>query len=143
MVFEPTEHEPEEYDPEEDLHDPETDSLTIPKVDPVEPPEVSTAETDVPSDVLQTFWALVLVLNAAILAVTLGAMLLYFRGETTVGGSLVAGGCLLFAFSVRRYRSYQTADDETPTVSTASDATETDSGAQSGEDATPDETTDA
>ncbi|WP_226481668.1 DUF7322 domain-containing protein [Natrinema amylolyticum] len=122
MVFDRTENEPEEWDPEEDLYDAESDGLTVPQVstgddgpdddlsdlaDAIDPPTVSTAETDVPSDVLQTFWALVLVLNAAVLVASLGLLLIVFEGELLRGGVLVAAGVVLFGFAGRRYGQFQ------------------------------------
>lgn len=114
MLFEPSEHEPDEYDPEGDhepeeydpeaeLRDPDADGITI--------PTVSTAEDDVPADLAKTFWIVVVVVNAAILSLSLGALLLWFRGDATVGGSLLAGGVVLLALAVRRYRAF---DHETP-----------------------------
>ncbi|MDF9745128.1 DUF7322 domain-containing protein [Natrinema salsiterrestre] len=131
MVFDRTENEPEEWDPEAEFYDPESDGLTIPQVggendeqdddlqnlaNAIEPPTVPTAETDVPGDVLQTFWALVLVLNAAVLLVSLGLLLVVFEGSIARGGVLVATGVLLFGLATRRYRRFQR-DDRTDTES--------------------------
>ncbi|AFO58367.1 MULTISPECIES: hypothetical protein [unclassified Natrinema] len=132
MVFDRTENEPDEWDPEADFYDEERDGLTIPQVsteddvpdddlpdlsDGIEPPTVSTDETDVPGDILETFWALVLVINAAVLAVSLGSLLLVFEGDLFRGGLLVAVGAVLFGFAGRRYKTFKrdrdasTADD--------------------------------
>lgn len=144
MVFDRTENEPEEWDPEEEFYDPDSDGLTIPQVSTgddgpddlddlssaIEPPAVSTAETDVPSDVLQTFWALVLALNAAVLAVSLGLLLAVFEGSLMRGGVLVAAGVVLFGLSGRRYRRFR--DDrnssgaDTDNTSSTDDTTRTD-----------------
>ncbi|WP_226005872.1 DUF7322 domain-containing protein [Natrinema salinisoli] len=153
MVFDRTENEPEEWDPEEDFYDPDSDGLTIPQVetgedDPdddlqnltnaIETPTVPTAETDVPGDVLQTFWALVLVLNAAVLLVSLGLLLVVFEGSLTRGGVLVATGVLLFGLAARRYRRFQR-DDRTDTESGDGDddalATDAESASASSNDA--------
>lgn len=122
MVFDRTEHEPEEWDPEEDLTDPDSGSLTIPTVEtevdenpnPVSVPEVSvnTDTSDVPADLQQLFWALVLILNAAVLAVSLGLLFLIFEGDVRRSAFLLAGGLVLFGFAVRRYRNYQRSDDD-------------------------------
>lgn len=111
MLDERSEHEPEEYDPEAELYDPESDSLTIPQIDV---PEIGTSEdddgedadelADVPADLARGFWVIVLVLDAALVAVPLGAMLIYFRGDLVRGGALVVGGLALCAFAYRRYR---------------------------------------
>lgn len=102
MVFERTEHEPEEYDPEEDLHDPESDSLTIPDVSI---PEVETTETDVPSEIQAGFWIIVLTLNAAFLTGSLGILLLAFGYDPTYGVVLLVGGVVLLVLAGRRYRT--------------------------------------
>lgn len=127
MVFDRTENEPEEWDPEEEYYDPDSDGLTIPQVggedgpgdiddlsSAIEPPEVELSEADVPSDLLQTFWALVLVLNAAVLAVSLGLLILLFEGYSTRVVALVVAGVVLFGFAVRRYRRFQADDSGDP-----------------------------
>ena len=142
MVFDRTENEPEEWDPEEEFYDPDSDGLTIPQVatddeetdvestTAVEIPSVSTDEADVPSDILQAFWALVLVINAALFVLSLGVLLIVFEGNVTRGGTLIAVGIVLFGFAGRRYRSFRAErDEQTPTD---------DSG---DEDRSPDETT--
>ncbi|MGM0387741.1 MAG: DUF7322 domain-containing protein [Natrinema limicola] len=143
MVFDRTENEPEEWDPEEEFYDPDSDGLTIPQVTTddsdadaesttsIDIPSVPTDETDVPSDVLEAFWALVLVVNAALFVVSLGALLLVFEGDVTRGGTLVAAGTVLFGLAGRRYRAFRadrddgTADDPTDENRSADDAIET------------------
>ncbi|WP_172637300.1 DUF7322 domain-containing protein [Natrinema pellirubrum] len=125
MVFDRTENEPEEWDPEEEYYDPDSDGLTIPQVSgddgpddlddlssAIEPPEVEMGETDASADLLQTFWALVLVLNAAVLAVSLGSLMLVFEGGSTHAVALVVAGVVLFGFAVRRYRRFRDGADE-------------------------------
>lgn len=126
MVFDRSEHEPEEWDPEEEFTDSDSDSLTIPKVSTEDAgsdlgsdlrsefgsstePEI---ETDVPSDLLQTFWSLVLVINAAVLALSLGVLFLVFEGPSTNGVVLLLGGIVLSGFAVRRYRTSQPSDGD-------------------------------
>ncbi|WP_455448570.1 DUF7322 domain-containing protein [Natrinema thermotolerans] len=123
MVFDRTENEPDEWDPEEEYYDPDSDGLTIPQVSgddgpddlddlssAIDPPEVEMGETDASADLLQTFWALVLVINAAVLAVSLGLLFLLFEGVSTRAGALVVAGLVLLGFAVRRYRRFR-ADD--------------------------------
>ena len=121
--FEPSKHEPEEWDPEADFRDPNSDSITI--------PEVSTPASEVPKEVARPFWTIVLVLNVAILFVSLGPMLWYFRGDVEIGLSLIAGGLALFAMAYRRYRRFEQRlleRDEGSNGSTAdAEAAETDS----------------
>lgn len=129
MPVDGSEHEPdepEEYDPEAEFRDPDSDSLTIPDIDAepesepesleqtVRVPEVSTAETDVPADLAETFWALVLVINVAVFALALGALFLLFEENATYGGWLIAGGFVLVAFAVRRYRAYDADTSDSP-----------------------------
>lgn len=120
MVFDRTENEPEERDPEEEYYDSDSDGLTIPQVSgdgspddlddlssAIEPPEVEMEVTDAPDDLLQTFWALVLVINAAVLAASLGLLFLVFEGVTTTAIALLVAGVVLFGFAGRRYRRFQ------------------------------------
>ncbi|MFU8866783.1 hypothetical protein [Natronococcus sp.] len=140
MVFDRSEHEPEEWDPEEEFTDPDSDSLTIPRVstedagsdlgsdlrsefEPSTDSETA-VETDVPSDLLQAFWSIVLVVNAAVLAFSLGVLFLLFDGLSTNSLVLVVGGLVLFGFAAYRYRSYRATsrDDPTTTDDEASDS---------------------
>ena len=126
------EHEPDEYDPEEEFRDPDSDSLTIPQVstedagsgirseirediedDRAGDPTLSTDEIDVPPELLKSFWALVLVINGALLAYSLAALYLIFEGQTTYATYLFAAGTVLSVFAVRRYRTIERRDFET------------------------------
>lgn len=115
MDFERSEHEPEEYDPEEDLYDPDSDGLTIPSA-----PEVD-ADADVPSEVSVGFWLIVVTLKVAILATSAGAMLLTVGEWTRLGTAGLIGGLLLFALAAQRYRNVKWS------LSEAEEAEETDS----------------
>ncbi|WIV67622.1 DUF7322 domain-containing protein [Natrialbaceae archaeon AArc-T1-2] len=103
-LFEKTEYEPEEYDPEAEFRDPNSDTITI--------PEVETDESDVPSELLKTFWATVIVVNAAVLFVSVGVMIIGFLGRFRDGGVLIVGGLALFGFAYRRYRAFRDSDTE-------------------------------
>jgi hypothetical protein len=61
-------------------------------------------ESEAPAEVRGAFWSLVAVFNAAILAMSVGAMLVGFRGQWTTGGGLLVAGLLSFAFGVVRVR---------------------------------------
>lgn len=50
------------------------------------------------------FWGLVIVFNVAVLALSLGVMLVAFRGRWQLGGQLVAAGAVLFAYGLYAYR---------------------------------------
>lgn len=84
-----------------DVADADADASSEPAPDP----------SDAPPELVKTFWALVLVINAALLAVSLGVLFLVFEGATRRGGALLAGGLILFGFAVRRYRAYRRSDD--------------------------------
>jgi len=150
VVFDRTENEPDEWDPEEEYYDPDSDGLTIPQVSgddgpgdlddlssAIEPPEVEVNDADVPAELLQTFWALVLVLNAAVLAVSLGLLILLFEGYSTRVPALVVAGVVLFGFAVRRYRRFQA--DDSDDGSDAEPRPESDGGGSDTESASDDE----
>lgn len=98
MDFEPSEHEPDEYDPEAEFHDPTSDSLTI--------PQVSTEPGDAHPQMVTMFWALVLVTKAAVITTSLGVLLLIFQRHTQFGWVLLTGGLILTGFAIYRYRSF-------------------------------------
>lgn len=121
MLDERSDHEPDEYDPEADLYDDDSDSMTIPQVDI---PEVRTSEADAPPELVRQFWALVLVINAALFAGSLGVMLLYFRNDVFRGGLLLVGAVVLSVLAAVRYRSARSVLDEDD-PETASERTST------------------
>ena len=139
----------EEYDPEAEFRDPDSDSITIPEVstgdvdpnedleseleakfDPeggaVSPTPEESAIADAPDALLKEFWALVLVLNGALLAYSLAALYLIFEGQTTYATYLFAAGALLSVFAVRRYRTIERRDFETEGEETDADDEGTD-----------------
>lgn len=86
--------EPEEFDP---------DSLGPDPPDPTPRQQDSMAATeDVPDELFRAFWASVLLLNVAIAGLSIGAMLIYFRGDYQTGTlALLVGG--VAAFGTARY----------------------------------------
>jgi hypothetical protein len=56
------------------------------------------------------FWLLVVVFDVALLAVSVGAMLVAFRGDLDTGGSLAGAGVVLFAYGYYRYRDVTSED---------------------------------
>lgn len=110
MDLEPSDHEPEEDDPEERFHDPDSEGLTIPSPPSPEVPEVPSPgdAEDVPSELHSAFWLVVLTLNAAILATAVGALVLVFGHGTRPGLAALAAGAVLFALAARRYRTSPT-----------------------------------
>lgn len=114
MPFERSEHEPEEYDPEAEFRDPDSDALTIPEVGApdvavptVEIPAVETDEIDVPGPIQRDFWLLVIVLKVAVLASALGVMLFVFEYERSYWVPSILAGLALFALSIRRYLRFR------------------------------------
>ena len=96
---------PGEPDPEADLRDYEaelTPSVRIPEA----PSPSSTADIDAPADLQRKFWILVLAFNAALLAGSLGALYVIFRGDWYLGGRLLAAGLVCFVYGVYRLRTW-------------------------------------
>ena len=60
--------------------------------------------SDAPPKLRAAFWWIVAVFNAAILAISVGAMLVGFRGRWGLGGALIVVGALAFAVGVHRVR---------------------------------------
>ncbi|MDH5020683.1 DUF7322 domain-containing protein [Halobacterium rubrum] len=81
----------------------ETEQELAPSVDI---PDASAASTELQ----RKFWTLVLVFNAAILSLSIGAMLVGFQGDWDAGGSLLAAGIVLSVYGGFRYRTYTRKD---------------------------------
>ncbi len=60
--------------------------------------------SDAPPELRRAFWSLVLVLNAAILALTIGILFVIFQGWSTVAEALLLFAVLLFGAAYIRYR---------------------------------------
>lgn len=54
----------------------------------------------------RTFWVTVAVANLAVLGVSVGLLLVGFRGNVTYGGGALAVGLVATAYAVARYRSF-------------------------------------
>nr|NIX18891.1 hypothetical protein [Actinomycetota bacterium] len=63
--------------------------------------------SDAPGPLRRAFWGLVVVFNVALFAAALGAMLIAFRSQWDLGGSLLASGTVLFAYGVFKYRTWK------------------------------------
>lgn len=87
--------EPEEPDPH-DLGPP------IP-----EAPDPTETDAEIDPAVQSLFWWLVLVFNAALLALSLGVMIAAFDGKYALGGQLFAVGAVQFAYGYFRYRKFE------------------------------------
>lgn len=99
MLGDPWPEEPD--DPFGDPGDPESHfDLTIPD------------DSNVPTELHRAFWGLVAVFNVALFATALGALLIAFRGQWTLGGAVLAVGLLALGYGVVRYRRYRAAGFE-------------------------------
>lgn len=61
-------------------------------------------DADVPADLRKQFWILVVVFNAALIAVSLGALLATLDGKPVIGSSVLFLGLGAFYFGLQRYR---------------------------------------
>lgn len=101
--------EPDEPDPESRWGDPEDDLVSIPSVEvpaaaePAEPGD--TVEVD--SEVAKFFWVSVVYANVALGGVSIGLLLVWFRGQWMVGGGAVVVGCFALYRTYDLYRTYQ------------------------------------
>ena len=110
MLFEPGPEEPEEKNPEDRWGNPE-EKLSI---EP-EPPSVSVPQTDdanADPELLRTFWASVVLANVALAGVTVGPMLIYFRGQWKLGGLLVVIGLFCFARTYSIYAEFRDREND-------------------------------
>jgi hypothetical protein len=96
--------EPDEPDPERRWGLPERDLPSVPE----------TAETDVDPELFKTFWASVIFANVALFGLSLGAMLIVFRGNWTVGLVLITVGGFALARTWAYYVSFRDRDEDDP-----------------------------
>ena len=89
VLSEKSPFEPDEFDP----------SSLGPDIP--EPPEGGAS-----NEVTALFWKLVVVFNIALLALSLGPMFAYFRGNVDLGLQLTAAGAILFAYGYFRYQRF-------------------------------------
>jgi hypothetical protein len=99
--FDPVERfgfdEPDEFSPEERWGDPERDLPNVP-----EPPQGD----EVDEELQRTFWASVVLVNVALGGVSIGLMLIYFRGQWLVGGGAFTVGVFALARTYLTYREF-------------------------------------
>jgi hypothetical protein len=106
--------EPEEPDPEQRWGSPELD---LPRVPTVDVPESTPGDdTAVDPEIQRTFWTAVVLANVAVFGVTVGPMLVYFRGRWLVGLGLVGVGLVALARTYTLYREFQAVHDDDETA---------------------------
>lgn len=91
--------EPEEPDPH-DLGPP------IP-----EAPDPTETDAEIDPGTHRLFWALVVVFNLALLALSLGVMIAAFDGKYELGGQVFLVGAVLFGYGYFRYRRFEREKD--------------------------------
>jgi hypothetical protein len=105
----PWPNEPDEPNPEDRWGDPERELVRVPKAP--EAPTPSASEDDVPEEVARNFWAAVIFANVGLFGVSLGAMLIGFRGQWFWGGAAFLVGVLALLRTYLQYRSFVTRDE--------------------------------
>ncbi|WP_148413112.1 hypothetical protein [Haloferax sp. KTX1] len=102
-------------DPESRWGDPERDLPTIPRVR-IPGEDASTGDgfddapefsADVNPTVARLFWASVVLANVGLAGVTIGPMLVYFRGETLLGGGIFLFGAVALVRVYSIYREFK------------------------------------
>lgn len=100
--------EPDEPDPESRWDDPENDLVSVPSVEtPDLDPGSEGAGIEVDAEVARLFWAAVVYANIALGGVSIGLLLVWFRGQVTVGGAAVAVGLFALYRTYDLYRTHQ------------------------------------
>lgn len=67
---------------------------------------------DVPAELQREFWTLVVVADAALIAFGLGALFVVFRGNVTLGASLLVAAAGIGFYARERYRTARETDWE-------------------------------
>ena len=101
--------EPDEFEPDSLGPDPPDSTRSI--------RESLGATENVSDDLFRAFWASVLLLNVALAALSIGAMLVYFRGDYGTGGPVLLIGTVAALATARYYWRFKTGrytDDDTP-----------------------------
>lgn len=70
-----------------------------------EPEDTETPTVDVPQDLWLSFWYLVVVFNAAVLALGVGLLLVTLGNDPDLGGRLLLAGGALSVYGYYRYRT--------------------------------------
>ncbi|MES3516533.1 MAG: hypothetical protein PPP58_02600 [Natronomonas sp.] len=109
--------EPEEFDP---------DSLG-PSAPSSEPEIDAEAIEEAPDGLFRAFVGAAVMLNIALFAISLGVMLLYFRGDVDTGGASILIGLLAGVFAARYYVGFKrgTFTDDQQSTDHSADRSET------------------
>ncbi|WP_254273720.1 DUF7322 domain-containing protein [Haloarcula marina] len=123
VLSEKSPYEPDEFDPE---------SLGPPVPKAPNPPDGGAS-----SEAAGLFWKLVLVFNVALLALSVGPMLAYFRGQVDLGIRVFLVGVVAFAYGTARYvkfeRERKADEDDTESGTDDSESDDTESGTDDSE----------
>ena len=109
--------EPDEFDPDSLGPDPPDSTPTI--------RESLGAAEDVSDGLFRAFWASVLFLNVALAAISIGLMLIYFRGDYGTGGPVLLIGIVAGLGTARYYWRVKTgyySDGENETMDSETDS---------------------
>jgi hypothetical protein len=91
--------------------DPQTPESGAPQeAESGDPEDADIDTTDLPIEVKREFLVQVLLLNLGLLAIAVGAMLLYFRWWLDLGGGLIVIGLVAILLTYRRYVDRPTVD---------------------------------
>lgn len=109
----PWPHEPDEFDPHS--LGPGGDPAAT---DDGESARPGAATADVDRETFRAFWGAVVVVNVGLFLVSVGPMLMYFRGQIALGGGMVLVGIGAFAHAYLIYRRYRSEEDADASGST-------------------------
>ena len=100
--------EPEEPDPEARWGSPEEDLVSVPSVEIPGEGEEEGAGVEIDGDLAKLFWVTVVYANVALAGISIGLLLVAFRGQWGWGGGAVAVGLFALYRTYDLYRTYQT-----------------------------------
>lgn len=100
--------------------EPETPSAPEPEI-----PSPEDNYDDVDSDLQTAFWALVLVFNVSIFAMSLGAMLVIFDANRRLGAQVFLAGLVVTLYGLYRYRKTKRRIDDGEYDTSTDDRSET------------------
>lgn len=99
--------EPDDPDPESRWGDPEDDLVSVPSVEVPGEADEEGAGVAVDGDLAKFFWATVVYANVALAGISIGLLLVGFRGQWGWGGGAVAVGLFALYRTYDLYRTYR------------------------------------